>query len=63
MQKVLTLDEVAEILKVHPETVRDWLRSGKIQGFKPGGGKEWRVLEEDLEAYVKRLRDEQKPSK
>ena len=34
--------EVAEIFGRHPNTVRDWLQSGQIRGYKLRG-KEWRV--------------------
>ena len=28
---VFTVEEVAEIQKVHPNTVRDWIKSGKLR--------------------------------
>jgi excisionase family DNA binding protein len=40
-KQFLTIKEVAEILKVNPETVRKKLRNGHIPGFKLG--KDWRV--------------------
>ena len=36
---MLTVTEVAERLRVHPETVRIWLRQGKIKGTRLGGTK------------------------
>ena len=38
--EVLTLPEVADLFHVHPNTVRYWLKMGKMQGFKLGG--HWR---------------------
>jgi excisionase family DNA binding protein len=35
--RLLTVREVAETLRVHPETVRRWLRQGKVKGIMLGG--------------------------
>jgi len=48
--KFLTIKEVAEILKVNPETVRKKLRNGHIPGFKLG--KDWRVSEKALNEFI-----------
>ena len=42
-----TVTEAAEILRVDPETIRVWLREGKLKGFKVGRG--WRIKALDLE--------------
>jgi excisionase family DNA binding protein len=34
---MLTVPEVAERLRVHPDTLRRWLRSGRIRGVMMGG--------------------------
>lgn len=44
----LTVREVADIVKVWPETVRSWLHEGKLKGSKLPGG-EWRIKGSDLE--------------
>lgn len=36
--KYLTVREVAEQLRVHPETVRTMTRRGELPGFKIGSG-------------------------
>ena len=49
---LLTVKEAAEVLKVHPETVRAWLRDGMLAGVKPGAGGRggrWRVPKLALE--------------
>jgi excisionase family DNA binding protein len=54
--RALRVDEVADRLSVHPETVRRWLRDGRLRGFRFGprkGG--WRVSERALAAYVREL--------
>lgn len=49
--EVLTVEEIAEILKVDKRLVYNLLTSKKLKGRKVG--REWRVLREDLEAYLK----------
>ena len=36
-ERVLTVPEVAERLRINEETVRRWLRTGKIRGVRLGG--------------------------
>lgn len=45
-EKIYTIAEVAEILRVKDYTVREWLREGKLKGFKAGN--RWRVKESEL---------------
>jgi len=47
MSDFLTVTEAATIVRVHPETMRDWLRTGKIRGVKFGG--QWRTTREWLD--------------
>jgi excisionase family DNA binding protein len=49
-QRLLTIQETAEILHMNPEVVRRWLRAGKISGRKIGS--DWRVPVADLEAFL-----------
>ena len=50
-QKILlTPSDVAKRLQMNERTVTQWLRNGHLRGFKIG--KEWRVSEIDLEAYI-----------
>lgn len=52
--RLLTVREVAERLRSSPETVRRWLRQGKLRGFRPGGTKlGYRVSEEELQRFIK----------
>ncbi|MDY2647402.1 MULTISPECIES: helix-turn-helix domain-containing protein [Pyramidobacter] len=46
MDKLLTVKEVAEIIGVHIDTVRIWLRTGRMKGVK--FGKAWRIPESEL---------------
>ena len=50
--KVYTVEEVADLLKIKPETVRVMLRDNELNGFK--AGKAWRVTEDDLKKYIQK---------
>ena len=49
-QILLTPTDVAKRLQINERTVTQWLRKGHLRGFKIG--KEWRVSELDLEAFL-----------
>ena len=48
---VFQLDEVAELLGVHPESVRRWIRAGKLSAAKTG--KQYLISRSDLQAFWK----------
>jgi excisionase family DNA binding protein len=51
--RFLTVPEVAERVRVAPETVRRWLRSGRLRGVLPGGTKSgWRIPESELRRFL-----------
>jgi excisionase family DNA binding protein len=49
--KLLTTKEAAERLHLHHKTVENYFRAGYIKAFKVG--RNWRVPEAELEAFVK----------
>jgi excisionase family DNA binding protein len=49
---LLTVTDVAERLKVSPETVREWLRTGALDGYNLGGQAGWRITEEAIERLL-----------
>jgi excisionase family DNA binding protein len=52
-EELLTVDEFAARLKVHPETVRIWLRKGRLRGSRPGGTRlGWRIPAGELQRVV-----------
>jgi excisionase family DNA binding protein len=60
-QRLLTVREVAERIRSSPETVRRWLRQGKLRGFRPGGTKlGYRVPESELQRFLTEL-DQRRP--
>lgn len=48
--KLLTIEEVAEILKVSDRTVHRWLQEGKFKAYKIG--RLLRIKESDLHTFV-----------
>jgi excisionase family DNA binding protein len=52
--QLLTLKEVADILRVDPRTVERWLKSGALKGYKLGGGKTapWRIEKEEIRKFL-----------
>jgi excisionase family DNA binding protein len=60
--KLLTVDAVARQLTLHPETVRRWLRDGRLRGIRLGERRAgWRIREADLDQFL-RDRTEKKGS-
>lgn len=49
-KKILTVDEVAERLRLHRRTVIRLIKKGELPGMQIGG--QWRVLTKQLEAYL-----------
>lgn len=45
----LTVQEAAELAKVHEETVRRWIRAGVIHATVTPGGREYRIARAELE--------------
>lgn len=53
---MLTAEEVAEKLKLHPNTVRKYARWGKLPAVK--SGRVWRIEEKDLEDFIRARKQE-----
>ena len=47
-----TAEEVAEVLRLHPYTVRRLCREKKVPAFKFGG--QWRFKKEDIDQLIKK---------
>jgi excisionase family DNA binding protein len=47
-----TVEEIAQLLKIHPDTVRGWLREGRMQGRNFGGRTGYRVRQSALDAFL-----------
>ena len=55
-ERLLTTDEVAERLGVHPVTVRNWVRSGELASLRLGH-RIRRVTEQDLASFLRTRRE------
>jgi excisionase family DNA binding protein len=60
-EKMLTVEEIAEELRVHPETVRQWIRDGELIAIDISKG--YRILRSDLEAFLVQRRGRRKRRK
>jgi len=55
LEKLLTISQAAEILNVHPETLRRWDRAGKLKAIRIGqrqGGGDRRYRREDIKKLI-----------
>lgn len=52
--RFLTLADVAEVLNVTVRQVYALVRSGELRGIQIGGRGQWRVENDQLEAYIAR---------
>ena len=51
-KQLLTVSEVAEFLRIAPNTVYRWCRAGKLRAIKIG--KDWRIEQNDLDQFLGR---------
>ena len=54
MHKILVTKEVAQLLRLHEEYVRELIRQGKIKAYKEGRRGGYRVSIDEVDKYVKR---------
>jgi len=52
----LTVQDVADRIKLHPETVRRMLKRGDLPGRFLGRRPGWRISEADLEVFMRQNR-------
>jgi len=61
--RVYTVPEVADLLRVGQETVRRWLRRGELQGFMLGGTKlGYRVRGAEILRFLEARERQAKPA-
>lgn len=56
-RKFLTVEDIKTTLNVHEQTVRDWLKSGRLKGINFGGKTGWRVEERDFDAFIEEMQN------
>ncbi len=49
-EKYYTVDEIAELIKIHPKTIQRYIREGRLKASKVG--KSWRVSGHDLSIFA-----------
>jgi excisionase family DNA binding protein len=57
----LTVEEVAAELRVHPETVRTWIRTGELDALDIG--REYRIYRADLDDFIQRRKTSRRNKK
>jgi excisionase family DNA binding protein len=51
--RLLTVEEVAKQLSVHPDTIRRWIRSGEIKAVNLGGPAGYRISQSELNRFIR----------
>ncbi len=55
MSKIYTVQEVADMLKACPDTIKRLIKGRQIKAFKIGNN--WRVSEDSLQKFIKERED------
>jgi excisionase family DNA binding protein len=53
-ESYLTVEEVAKILGVHPDSVRRWIRNREIYAINLGGPAGYRISKAALDDFIRR---------
>lgn len=49
----LTVQQAAAALDVHPQTVRNWLRQGKLRGRRQSDRYGWRIPRSEVDRFIR----------
>ena len=60
MCQLLTVEQAAEQLQMHPATVRRFIREGTLAGSRIGA-RQWRIRASDLDLFINASRAGEKP--
>jgi excisionase family DNA binding protein len=58
VRRYLTISEVAELLSIHEQTLRGYIRSGDLRALKLGGSSTTRVSQEEYVRFVEWLKQQ-----
>ncbi len=53
-RQMLTVNEVAHLLHVHPNTIRLWSKLGTIKSYRIGKRRDYRFKMDDVEAFLRK---------
>lgn len=53
---MLTIDEVADLLRVHPVTIRRWEKQNRLKSCRIGPKRSIRFMRKDVSAFIRRGR-------
>ena len=59
MREILLTKEVADLLRVSEEYLRELIRAGRIKAYKEGRRGGYRITRREIDRYVKRKHDEE----
>ncbi|HEV2107657.1 MAG TPA: helix-turn-helix domain-containing protein [Thermomicrobiales bacterium] len=51
-EQLWTVEEASARLRIHPESLRRWLREGKVAGYRLSRRAGWRVPEEEIQRLL-----------
>lgn len=54
---IYTVEDIAKMFSVHPETVRGWIKSGQLKAINLGGAAGYRIYETDLQEFLQKRRE------
>ena len=61
-EQLLTVDQVARRLQLHPATIRRWIKSGRLRGISLGSDRAgWRIRRSELEQFILGLHQPELP--
>lgn len=63
LSELMTVEEVADALKVHPESVRRWLREGRLDGYRISRRGGWRIRPDSVQQLLETSTEEFAPKK
>jgi len=55
---LLTLEQVSELLQVHPNTLRNWDKDGTLKAIRLGSRQLYRYKKEDITKFLDKGRNE-----
>ena len=58
MREILLTKEVADLLRISEEYLRELIRAGKIKAYKEGRRGGFRVTREEIDNYIKKKHQE-----